>query len=198
MRALDVPVDELRRKYQADPGSLTVDEYEALTRYKKLVATPAAAAKKSGPTPPKRKPGRKRRESLIQRAERLRIADLDLIESKQSRGENLTESDRKSLREIIATTAAPATVKKTHELVQGSIEKALHLARLKAFHRLVELIDSRREDVSLQASIALKAWADAEEPAAEPYTLADAQPKSAPADRIYPEQNIVNISSGVA
>ena len=49
MKASEIPIDDLQRKYQADPGSLTVDEVEAIARYKKIVGMnekPTKAAKK--------------------------------------------------------------------------------------------------------------------------------------------------------
>ena len=51
MKASSIPIDDLRRKYQADPGSLTVDEVEAIARYKKIVGMsekPKAAKKPAG------------------------------------------------------------------------------------------------------------------------------------------------------
>lgn len=114
---------------------------------------------------------------IDERIKQLRNRDLFLIEEKQARGETLTESDRKIIREIRAENAENKTVSSTREDVQLSLEKRLQLARLESFEETLRLLrSSKRDDVRMSAAQALKAWADAEEPAQEPYILIDAQP----------------------
>ena len=109
--------------------------------------------------------------------DRIARRDLELIEAKQARGETLTASDRKAVQEIMTALTEKKSPGQARETVQISIEKALPMARRKAFDELNRLLEtSTRDDVRLNAAKELKQWADAEEPAAEPYTLADAQP----------------------
>ena len=188
MRASDVPIDDLRRKYQDDPGSLTLEELEALARYKKLVTAPAAstpAAVKSRGKPltkkqklaARRADARKKRETLASKFDRIMRRDFDLIEAKQDRGETLTASDRNAMQEYIARQTAGKSVVQKTEIVQISIEKALPMARRKAFDVLTRLLEtSTRDDVRLNAAVKLKEWSDSEQPAEEPYTLAAANP----------------------
>ena len=127
----------------------------------------------------KKSNGPAKQETLVERIERLRHSDLDLIEGKQARGETLTASDREAMQEILSAITAKNTPAQARETVQISIEKALPVVRRKAFDELNRLLEtSTRDDVRLNAAVKLKEWCDAEQPAEEPYVLAAANPGS--------------------
>ncbi len=180
MRATDIPIDDLRRKYAADPGSLTVDELSAIEKFKKIYKqnTPATPEKKTV-TKTGKKCGRPAKpKTLEERIEAQRQRDLDSIDTKLDNNISLTASDRKMQADMLESVASQKSVAAVREIVQGSIDKRLQLARVKSFHVLYDMLDnSKREDVRIQAALALKKWADDEEPAPEGYTFVEAHPE---------------------
>ena len=193
MRASDVPIDDLRRKYQADPGSLTLDEYEALSKVKKLISTPAAsvpaAAKSRGKKLTKTQKKANRRASAARQRE-LREPNEKLLErifkkslvdiaNRQDVDGRLSVADVKIMAEISKAEAIGKSLAATREIVQGSLEKQIQLAREEAFYTaLIVMRTSKSGAERLNAAVFVKEWSDAEAPAEEPYVLAAANPGS--------------------
>lgn len=152
MRASTIPIDDLRRKYQADPGSLTVDEFEAIAKYKKLVGAGQSPASK--PPAVKKKPGRKAKpKSLEERIYIQRQRDLDSIDAKLDANIPLTASDRKMQADMLEALASQKSKEETAALVRRAIERGLGPEKVSSIHELIRLRDSSpRDDVRMNCA----------------------------------------------
>ena len=188
MRASGVPIDELRQKYQADPGSLSLDEIEAIAKYKKIVGTPAATQGKVAAVKKKQRGRPKKPLPIPVEVDNIYRVALDQLKARQANGEKLTGADYAFLDKMAAADTQKANAAMTREIVQGSIDKKLQFARIKSFHVLSDLLDNpTREDVRMQAALALKKWADDEEPPQEPVKFTVVKPSEVP-PKIVPIQ----------
>lgn len=163
MRASDVPIADLIEKARADEGSLSIDEIEALERYKRLTA------KKSDVKPRKAK-RRGRPESVEKSIERIRKTELAQLQDKQARGETLTAANYAFIREVLA---AEADKKNGAKVGPGDpLEKRLAAAKIEAFDHLLDLMRTGRGTSRLEAAKTLKLWAQEEcHEELEPITL---------------------------
>ncbi len=105
-----------------------------------------------------------------------RTALLEIVK-RQAAGDKLTGADYAFLEKVTNAESEKKSAFGTREVVQGSIDKQVQFARIKSFHKLNHLLDnSKRDDVCLQAALALKKWADEEEPPSEAVTFTVVKP----------------------
>ena len=103
---------------------------------------------------------------------------LQQIRNRQAKREKLTAADYTFLEKMLLAETVSKSPVQVRQIVQEDINAQLQQSRVSAYHRLVQLLDSKREDVALQAAIRLREWADEEEPPPETYETVDAQPQN--------------------
>ncbi len=111
------------------------------------------------------------------------------INKRVNMGVRLTGPDYNAMERLVKIETEEKSTSKRIQTVQGSIEKGLPLSRLRCFHKLQELVESKREDVALRACERLIDWSKEEEPPQEPYEIEDAEPK---------KQKVVSIERAIA
>ena len=118
--------------------------------------------------------------SNIEAVQLIRKKQIKEIYARQKAGARLQSYDYAFLREVIKEETELKTASERRVRTQDSIEKSLPSAKLQAFHRLCELVGSKREDVALHSCLAIKNWAKDEEPPQEEYEIVDADPENEP------------------